>query len=98
MVLGWIALFSVFLQGGCPASRSRHQGISIVCNQPLAMLYIDGSFVGHAGLLQGRLIRLGRGIHRIEVRKQGCFTRYLMVRVVQGKTETIRVSLLPELD
>ena len=77
---------------GCPAGRPRG-GVRILCNLPTAGIYVDGKFVGRHGTLNGRVIRLRKGLHLIEVRNIGYFARYRQVRVGPDGIRTLKIHL-----
>lgn len=95
--LAWLALAACALSG-CPTRAARVQGIRIACSEPTASVFVDGRFIGQPRLFRGRVVRLGKGLHLIEVRKQGYFARYRQVRVKPGQVVDLKIRLYRELE
>lgn len=73
-------------QGGAPAVLVVH------CESAEAVVWIDERRVGEVGELAGG-VPLRPGAHRVEVRQDGRFSRYVDVTVAPGERRVLAVAL-----
>ncbi len=75
-------------------ARAREGNLDLQCAPPDAQVSVDGVTQGTCGDYAGRPLRLGTGLHRVEVKKQGLmpFESYVDP---SGTRARISVSLAP---
>jgi hypothetical protein len=92
------------LVSGCPtgnsaaaAARKNTAIISVVCDVPDAMIWVDERPVGEVRDARGG-VRLKAGPHRLEVRHDRYHTRYIELELKAGERREVRVALVEDLD
>jgi len=82
-------------RGGTPASDSN--AVVVVRSATAdAVLWIDGRYIGPIANLRGG-VALAPGAHRLEVRDDAHFSRYLEVELAPRQRKVIEVELAPVL-
>jgi len=72
--------------------REIEAGVALFCSPPEAEVLVDGVLQGSCRDIDGQLLRLGEGSHRVQVAKPGM--RPYEARVATGKARTVlRVQL-----
>jgi hypothetical protein len=61
-----------------------------------ASLFVDGRFIGPVGILKGG-IAVEPGVHRLELRHDDYFSRYLELDLKRAERRKIEVTLAPVL-
>ena len=73
-------------------------GILIIqCDLPEAVVWVDERRIGEVGMLAAG-IRVAAGAHRVEVRHDDRFPRFLDVTVASGEKRLVPVTLAEVLD
>ncbi len=81
---------------GPQAPRPRDHAVVIVkSNVRDAQLYVDGRFVGPLDAIHG--VAIAPGTHRLEIRRDDYFSRYLEVTLARSERRKIAVDLAPVL-
>jgi hypothetical protein len=78
------------------AARLTLGGLSVRCDPPDAVLFVDDKYMGTVGSLKGRAVKLPEGVHRIEVRREGYFSHFAEVKVAKGVRQKLEVALRKE--
>jgi hypothetical protein len=82
-------------RGGTPASDS-DAVVVIRTEAPDAVLWVDGRYIGPIASLKGG-VAIAPGAHRIEVRDDAHFSRYLELDLAPHERKVIDVQLAPVL-
>lgn len=72
------------------------QGVVLDCEPDDALIFVDDRYMGSVKGLTARPLTLAAGVHRIELRREGYFSRYLDVTVERGVKQHLRVKLRKE--
>lgn len=93
--IGIVALVAL---GACAHGAGRTElrpagGLVLHCEPPDAEILLDDQYVGTAVGFAGRPIRLPAGLVRLELRREGYFSVYHELRVVEGLRQTLSVQL-----
>jgi len=87
----------------CAGGRTSHPGatreaavVVVKSNVRDAQLYVDGRFVGPLDAIGGG-VALVPGLHRLEVRHEDYFTRYLELTLARSERKKVAVELAPVL-
>jgi len=67
--------------------------MTIACDRPEALIFVDDRHVGSVASLKGRALALHPGARRIEVRSDGFFAFYRDVTLARGSHERLVVKL-----
>ena len=70
--------------------------VLIKSNVPDANLFVDGRFVGPVGVLRGG-VAMAAGKHRLEVRRDDYFSRYVELDLQRAEHKRIELQLAPVL-
>ena len=85
---------------GCAASLHAAPAglLSLACSEREALVYVDGKLAGKADDFSRHPLPLSPGNHRLELRAEGKLTAYREVIVRPNRTDTLEISLRPDLD
>jgi predicted small lipoprotein YifL len=81
-----------------PVARPEAQGLRVVCPVDDAVVLVDDRPVGTARRLRDRDLPILPGVHRVEVRAERHFPRYLEVTIAPGARVAVEVTLRPRLE
>ena len=95
------ALAVVLALAGCPRSGGTPAGdadavVVIRTEAPEAVLWLDGRYIGPIASLKGG-VAVAPGAHRIEVRDDSHFSRYLELDLAPHERKVLDVELAPVL-
>ncbi len=81
---------------GCHPTETR-AALGFTCPQAGAAVFVDGRYLGTVRTLRNRYVLLKPGVHRLELRLEGYYPRYRVIRLAPGETGILKVRLLPRL-
>ncbi len=81
---------------GCRPVEPR-AALGFACPQEEAAVFVDGRYLGTVRTLRDRYILLKPGTHRVELRLDGYYPRYRVLRLAPGETGILKVRLLRRL-
>jgi len=71
-------------------------GLYIKCQPDDAQIFVDDRYMGTVKGLDKRPLKLGVGLHRLEIRSEGYFTHFAEVKLVHGLKQDLDVKLRKE--
>lgn len=100
-----LALAMCLLVAGCATARppaamlayeGQQGGLQLFVQPADAQVYVDGDYAGRVADFQGeRVLWLDRGLHAVEVSKEGYHTFFRQVQVTLGLVEILVYTMQP---